>query len=279
MDYFVSANYEPYDQWQIELLIESFKYHKLDDNLCISFAKNPGMGLHKEFSKNISKHKKITFHENIGAKRGSSLLNKFYAVYWALKENLIQQPFILIEPDMVLHSKPPEIKEPGFSFQVDPYFTSDLVNQNIDCENILKTQLNQKRWPLVGKIIYFNGIPLSFFEQTTQLMEKLLFRQLFYQNKIWEASDQLVWNLQIYNCVGKTAIRGDYNYESNLLNHQPRHFIHYEAGFVPIFTKEMFPYAAPNFISLGNPFKVLKENAPTGSFNYLSKLAKNYLAS
>lgn len=279
MDYFVSGNYEPFDQWQIELLIESFKYHKIEDKLFISLAKKPDMDLHPEFTKNLPKHERKQIHENIGSIRGHDGLNKFYALSWAVKEKLIEQPFFILEPDMVLHSIPKNIEEnPVVSFQIDPYFNIELIQKNLDLEKILDIKdLKLENWPQIGKIIYFNGYPLEFFEETIDVYERILFRQLKETGKVWEYTDQLIWNLQIYNYFGRTSIKGVYDYESNMLNHYPRNFIHYEDGFVPAFHKDMFPFKAPNYISFGNPFKSLKNNAPTGAFNYMSKLAKNYL--
>jgi hypothetical protein len=58
MDYFVSIENTPYDLWQIELLIESFKINHLEDSLVIGMA-----GPNPLLTKNLLAHKRIMFHE------------------------------------------------------------------------------------------------------------------------------------------------------------------------------------------------------------------------
>ena len=40
MNYFVNSENHPYYHWQLELLIESFKYNKCEESLLITVAEN-----------------------------------------------------------------------------------------------------------------------------------------------------------------------------------------------------------------------------------------------
>lgn len=275
MDYFVSANYEPFCQWQIELLIESFKKHNLQDNLVVSLTKLDEEVLHPDFNINLLSHTNTITHDNIGKTRGYSKLNDFYALMWALKDGLIKQPFMVIPVDSVLFSVPADMPDyPCFQYQVDPFFTPELVVNNVG--NIMGFKKDEENWPSMGSIFCFNKFPVEFFEQGIELVESLVFRQLKENGKIWEYTERLAWNLMILNRVGDVPIRGIYDYESDMMSNFPKNFIHYDRGFLPIFHKDMFPYEPPNYFSFGNPFKVLGDNSPTGAFKYMSDLANAY---
>ena len=275
MDYFVSANYQPFCQWQIELLIESFKRHNRQDNLVVSLTKMDEEIIHPDFNMNIVSHKRMIIHDNIGKIRGYNKLNDFYALMWAIKDGFVKQPFMVVPLDSVLFTPPPDLPDhPIFSYQVDPFFTPELIQKNIG-EIIDITQL-EENWPLIGNLFVFNKFPIEFFEQLIELTESLVFKQLRNNGKFWEFTDRLALNLLIHKFIGKVPLQGIYDYESDMLSNFPKHIIHYDKGLLPIFHKDMFPYAPPNYFSFGNPFKVLSENSPTGAFNYMSELARSY---
>lgn len=276
MHYFVSTTYEPHYQWQIELLIESFKKHNMQDKLVVSFTKLDDEVLHPDFSANIISHPNIITHDNIGKTRGYSKLNDFYALYWALKAGHLEQPFMVIPTDSVMFS-PPSVLTPDYpylQYQVDPFFTPELVINNVG--NIIDIDLKNENWPSMGSILCFTKFPIEFFEQGIELVESLVYKQLKENGKIWEYTERLAWNLMVFNRIGDVSILGVYDYESDMMSNFPKNFIHYDRGFLPIFHKDMFPYLSPNYFSFGNPFKVLGENSPTGAFKYMSDLANVY---
>lgn len=274
MDYFVNLDQTQFNQWQLELLIESFRRHNIQDSLVVCLNKSDSL-VHPEFTMNTYGHKRVIRHHNIGMDRGYDKLNSLYGINLALKEGLLKQPFYKIPLDAVLFTTPPSPPDYPIAFyQIDPMFNPELVMQNTDLFD--KKQL-EENWPNVGEIICFNKFPETFFSQLIELTEKLVFRQIRKTGKFWKLTDQLAFNLKLQECVGKVAIRGVHDYESDMYSNYPKHFIHYDKGFIPTFRKEMFAYSPPDYIAFGNPFKVLSENFPSGAFHYMSTLAKNYL--
>jgi len=275
MDYFVDLEQTPFNQWQLELLIESFRRHNLQDNLVVCLNESDSQ-FNIEFMMNIYGHKRTIAHRNIGRDRGYDKLNSFYGINWALEEGLLKQPFYKIPLDAVLFAPPPPTPDyPIVSYQIDPMFTPDLVMENTDLFD--KKQL-EENWPSAGEILYFNKFPEIFFYQLADLTEKLVFRQMRKTGKFWELTHRLAFNLKLQEYVGKVPIQGVYDYESDMYSNYPKYFIHYDKGFMPIFRKEMFAYSPPDYISFGNPFKVLSENFPSGAFHYMSILARSYLS-
>lgn len=275
MDYFVNLDNTPFNQWQLELLIESFRRHNLQDSLVVCLNETDQL-TNSEFVMNTYNHKRILTHRNVGKDRGYNKLNSFYGISWALQEGLLKQPFCKIPLDSVLFSPPPPLPDyPVLSYQIDSLFTPELVLEYVDLFE--KKQL-EENWPSAGEIVCFNNFPNSFFVRLINLTESLVFRQMRKNDTFWDMTDRLAFNLLVQEHVGKVPIRGVYDYESDMYNNYPKSFIHYDKGFVPIFQKSMFSYAPPDYISFGNPFKVLSENYPSGAFHYMSILARSYLS-
>lgn len=163
MDYFVSANYEPFHQWQIELLIESFKRNNRQDSLVVSLTKMDEEVIHPDFNINILSHKRLIAHDNIGKIRGYDKLNDLYALMWAIKDGHLKQPFMTIPVDSVLYSPPPDAPDyPILSYQVDPFFTPELIQRN-NATDILPDSITDTSWPSIGDLFVCNKFPIEFF--------------------------------------------------------------------------------------------------------------------
>ena len=79
MKYFVSIENTSYFYWQIELLIQSFKMHGLENDLIISIADNQ-IPKNNMYFKNLIKHKNLYSHENVGKERNYLPLNRIYSL-------------------------------------------------------------------------------------------------------------------------------------------------------------------------------------------------------
>src|SRR5208283_4673566 len=128
MEYFVSAEDTSYHHWQLELLIESFKAHNLQEKLVIAVASNPEEKL-IDFTANLKTTKRIFMHDNIGRKRGFLPLNRPYSLFAAVSQGLVKLPVTLIDPDMILTTPVPAPKE-NIQFQLNPLFSLTYVEQN-----------------------------------------------------------------------------------------------------------------------------------------------------
>lgn len=279
MEYLVSAENSPYNQWQLELLIESFKHHQCEDDLLLCLTKSD-IPAHPFYCRNISTHKRIQAHENIGEVRGYKPLNNLYNLMWSVKENWIEQPFTYIPTDVVLKNKINihfKNEYPEIIFAPSPFFTLDFAEENIGpfWEVLDKTKADyESNWVPVGPILIFNQIPIGTFIRTIAIAEKLALKQLLDNKPIWEHTDKLAWAINLSDHVGSVMLRGDYTLTMNMLDRGNAPFIHYEHGLPPVFNKTMFQYLPPDLVSLGDPFEILIQNSPTENAYFLSNLAK-----
>lgn len=284
MEYIVSAEKSPFHQWQLELLIESFKVNNCQDDLlvCLSETELP---IHPAFWRNISKHPRVFAHENIGSSRGYKGLNFVYDVLWAIKNKLIKQPFCHVPTDMVLKTIPNFKfieKNPEIVFSPSPFFTFELAETNVESfwEVTNKTkEYYETNWMPLGPIVAYNNIPDIVFERSFILAERLVLKQILNNKPIWKDTVKLALAINLSDFIGKIRFRGNFDLVMNMLQVGNAPFIHYEHGMPPTFNKSMFLYNPPNFASFGDPLVVLSQNSPTENAHFLSKLAQNSISS
>lgn len=283
MDYLASAENTPFQQWQLELLIESFKYQNCEDDLLICLAESD-LPIHPNFWRNISNHKRIKAHENIGKTRGYTALNAVYNLAWAVRNKWINQPFAYIPTDVVLKNKlniKLQSDHPEVVFSPNPFFTIESAEEAVgpfwEITNKTKTDY-EMAWVPLGPILIFNKISEEIFDRAIVLTEKLALQQLLEKRPIWEHTSTLAWAMNLSDYRGQLLLRGDYDLTMTMLHNSNAPFIHYEHGLPPVFNKAMFRYAPPDFVSFGDPFEILAENSPTENAYFLSQLAKISLA-
>ena len=242
MDYLVSIENTQYDLWQIELLIESFKIHKLQDSLVVAIA-----GPAKALTKNLSQHIRIIHHE-------PHLYNSIYSVYAALHENLLKEPFVLLHPDMLLHK---------------PF--NDVWKENIVFEPHRSDLKIDYPFVLCGAV-RFNLVAHKFFQNAIALAEQLEKNKTEEPNNVVRAAwtNTLVNSIPFYDIIGQPIEMGlDYTGD----NWENIPIIHYKFGFPPAFNKRMF---GPLALTDKNPYDVLLEQNPTNITNYVHKVIHSY---
>jgi hypothetical protein len=287
MDYIVSAEDTPYYHWQLELLIQSFKRHGLEDNLLIALA-NRDVPRTPDFARLLSKHKRIMNHENMGRKRGYAYLNKPYAVTTALGKGELKAPFTVIEPDMLLY-RPVQPENEPISFQIKEHFSLGKVEEHVNIKKHIKDATFGKSdslWLPVGSVYSFGDVPHDMFSRIVSWAEVLAFESFKKESEkkktveYWKYLERAGWALGFLNYIGFTPYKGTHTYEMSLLDHNVHHnFIHYTNGMPPMFSKHMFKYEPPDYISGGiTPFNAMLQETPTTASLYMHQVVQSYIA-
>lgn len=94
---------------------------------------------------------KYFMHKNVGSQTGVPYLNKLYGTYVALKEGILTQPLLVLEPDMMAVSS---LSEKNLENLLNSKFTTSNSSFN----------LNFPGDP-VGSVWGFNNVPLEKFEE------------------------------------------------------------------------------------------------------------------
>jgi len=280
MNYLVSFENQPEYQWQLELLLESFKKHHLENDVLLAVTKSD-LPANPNFCRNIADHKRVIGFENIGDLRGYLKLSRYYNLMWTQMAELISQPFAFLETDMVLKNPINHIFDPypQFIFSPDSDFSFETASSHVGdfWEWIGKDKdLFFKNWIPLGGVFIFSNIPLSFFSLVIERIEFLAIKQLMNKKPIWEHTDKLglvtvvLENLQKINC------KGEYSLVSPVFG-SDANFISYEKGIPPAFHKFMFKFSKDMFLSFGDPIEILSKTFPSPNASYLAEIAETCL--
>jgi len=100
MQFFVSIELNNYFAWQIEMLIQSLRNLHLEDSLivaCYGDFKNITNG----YTFNLARQKNVFHHQTVNKK-----LNKIHGLHIAITNNLLNPPFVILHPDMLITKIP-----------------------------------------------------------------------------------------------------------------------------------------------------------------------------
>lgn len=282
MDYFVSVNQNAYHDWQIELLIESFREHGLNNKLTVMAA---DLGEERYGSLcNITSHEGYIPHISLGSRRGVQKLDEIYDLMWLTEKGKIGQHFCMLKPHMVLkhgnmtHNFP--LNQPSMQIAVDPYFTFE---EALKCfGNFCKNQTHdeshyQKNWIPVGNAICFSNMPQSFFNRLGYLAERMALHQIMEKREVSEHSNRIALTLNIIDHIGAANISVSYNLISSMSDGGYLPLIDYSHGVPPVFNKSMFTFAPPAKMSFGDPIEVLASCKVSPNADYMSSIAQSLL--
>jgi hypothetical protein len=243
MQYFVSAKNTVYYCWQLELLIESFKFHNLEDSLTIALAEP----VYTNYTKNLQKHKNIFVHEP---------MNRIYALNIALEKKLIQMPFTLIHADMIL-TNPIDQQKQDITFQIDNTFIPRKMEL---IDTIRKVKGIGNTWLPVGATICFQYASIPFFRRALEICSIL-------------KEEKMAWLITMLEYFGHFSYHGTFSFENCLLDNNLKNFIHYNHGLPPLFNKRMFTFEP---LGLGNPYEILMANNVSKSVAYIQNIINKY---
>lgn len=273
MKYIVSAENSSYFYWQLELLIESFLYHGIQDDLIICMAEND-KPKNISYCKNLAKYSKKIIHEDFAKDKGKKNLNRLLSLYNLVKKKYLSCPFVIIHSDMIL-KKPVELVE-------DIDLISSVINKKENVEEILiKNNENYKE--LDENLINYNfSMPVLFNYHANKETLDLFFLKLlnnykdFYDNKDYEnlPIEEAAWKQTIIDSFGhfRIALR---LLSCNIHEELDANFIHYKNGIVPFFHKKYFKLEGITIHQ--DPFEsLLKFKDSNENTKYIEQLIKSY---
>lgn len=281
MEYFVNSEQKAYDDWQLELLIESFKHHEIDEFLTIAGA-NVNQDRYDKLY-NLIAHKNYFPYQSIGQKRGFTKLDELYSLAWCIQNQKLGQRICLIQPSVVIKNKSYTLNIPDketFAVAIDPFFTFDHAEKMAG--NFWENQNNSKdfyknNWLPVGNVIFLNKISYEFVSRTIILAENLIVNQIINKIPVWEDTIKLAWALNTIDHIGRINIFASYEYTSSMSDASNAPFIDYHAGLPPTFNKSMFTFKPPINIAFGDPIEVLANCRSSPNAAYMAEIANSLL--
>jgi hypothetical protein len=273
MDYFLSIENTPYHRWQTELLIESFKMQGLQDKLLIAIANNSEQQF-GGFTDNLLSHPRKFMHENFGKDKGCKALNKPHAILAAMSNNLLQQPFAILHPDMIL-CKP--VEDPGiynfvFSVSVNPD-RKDRLTPHLKKLLADRAVVEDLPWISADGLLICNHVSVMFFNRVIEYALGKL--------PNWDDVDKMAWAMAMYELYSLSLFQGKY-YECELFHNIEEVpnacVIHYRRGVVPHFSKKQFLFNNTSMLTLGapDPMNMLLQFDGTTAMQFVNKVVQSY---
>jgi len=283
MEYFVSVDRKAYHDWQIELLLESFKNNFIFDKIFVGI--NRTLYNRYPYMENANTHTSTYLYDDVGRKKGFAPLNEVYQLLWLLNAKKIKNTVAIIKPHMILKRTIediiPIIEARAFLYSSDPFFTFDSAITN--CGEFYKELKNPKefyeeKWFNLGNVFIISGIPDWFIQKVAKTAEELITIQIINNKTVWSETVRLAWvvslieasnDIEVYECSELSSIMND---GKNTM------FIDYEHGVPPDFNKSMFTFPPPKYISFGDPIEVISQCISTPNAHTMAKVAQKILA-
>ena len=281
MDYFISFETCPFNEWQMELLLESFKKHELTENLMLATTRKNCISYWSV--ENLKNHPHKIIHENIGDKKGYLPLNDIYSLIWCLEKEKISMPLAIIPPHSVIKKPLPKFNEDNksivFLYQVDPFFTFEQAEKNTGefWKNYKEKKHYMENWANLGTIMVMDNMPKIFFMKVAKIMEELIVHQIMEKKPIWEHTNRLAWTICLADNKEDIQIFTPKDLITMMLSQKDGSIIDYQMGLPPIFSLSMFRFPEPDYFSFGDPIKILSDCIQTPNSHYISNLATKIL--
>jgi hypothetical protein len=283
MQYLVSVENTNYFYWQLELLIESFLMHGLQDSLVIAMAENEDPKL-RGYSKNLVKYGSKVIHTNVGRDKGCLVANRFYAIRNLLELGQLQYPFTIMHSDMIL--KNPIDK---YNKDADIVMNNYGINKNYltikYLEDIgLKQKLIEEQKAEESEIDDFPfSMPIIFNESLDKVFAKRFFDKLVMNleeiiktEKPSFPVERTCWTQTLLESVGFYSATGSF-LTCELMHSEDLDvpFIHYKNGIPPVFSKKFFKFDRGRYVD--GPYENLLEHNPTENTDYLHQVIRSYI--
>lgn len=296
MQYLVSVENSNYFYWQLELLIESFLMHGLQDSLVISMAENDSPKL-SGYSKNLIKYGKKIIHANVGKERDFLPANRFYSIHRLLESGDLNLPFCVIHSDMLLknpidkYNKETDVVINNYdvyknTLTVD-YIKNSSVKENLIKEGFLKGTEDEDRvdeiideaienFPYSMPIIFNESIGkelmLKFSEKLVVNLEELIKTKNQKQFPI----EKTCWTYTFLESLGRYTASGEFlTCELAHAENLDVPFIHYKNGIPPVFNKKFFKFEQGKYYE--GPYEILVQNNLSENTEYMIQIIKSYM--
>lgn len=193
----------------------------LENNLIIGCA---------DLEKKPLRFSRVFYHENFGRKNNYLPFNKTFSLWTALKNNIIKQPFAVIDPDMIMN-KPLEDSPCSYS----QYWTVLEYNNLKKCG--FNFDLEESKWKPCGAIYYFNNFDENLLLDVHKILCKMYKMFCFVKKEVAKWQIEMVAFAYILSKHSLFNVRFDL--ESSLMEDKDCNFIHYCNGFLPYFNKRI----------------------------------------
>jgi len=260
----------PFYQWQIELLIQSFKTYNLQDDLYVFLIGENN----KMFFKNIDQFENLYYIKENSKRFGFNYFD-FYESIIYFKQNNPDEDFCIIDPDCILNKN-------DFSFFNDKniFYQAEIIKKDYIDKALVGLIL--KTVQQICSVFYFSkDISIDFFKKSLYATEEFIIEILKTNEIDVVASDYNIfkYGLLLVAILDEKTISASFDsviFPQN--NHSDAIFLSYKHSIMPFFKKNDFKFDRNNIIIMHpeSPFENLMELPDFPNCIPLKKIAISY---
>mgnify|MGYP001239172289 CR=1 FL=1 len=245
MDYLVVAPHTPFFQWQVAMLVQSFRLQSMEENLAILLIAGSASPQQSQFCKWFSEHPRLKA-VRLPADSNPDIM-RLHGLAYAVKNKFVSQNFTILPPYCMLrHPLAPPQANITFSCQSD--FTFPQLDSFGISSNAISKRLGEKRqWLPVGDVFMFNDMMPEFFNLATGRGEMIAFdsyREMYKGGNdfVLKGLFRAALAMATMETYGRVKTDTSRRIECHMNDHdQTANVINYYYGFPPDFSRTFYP--------------------------------------
>jgi hypothetical protein len=277
MDYLVVAPHTPFFQWQIALLVESFRMHGLEESLAVLLI----AGSEKPVQSNYC----LSFvgHPRLRAVRLTSDsepdIQRLHGITHAVSTGLVSQTFALLPPHCVFRY-PFDKPQANITFTCKSDFTFPQLNSFGISSKALSMRLGEKPvWLPVGEVFFFDGLMPEFFNIAAMRGEMIAFdsyRESYKEGKGVSPKGlfRAAMAMAIMEAHGRVTLDTSKRLECHMNEHDNvSNIVNYYYGSPPNFSRAFYPTDGTGVTFSEDPFRGIMRSEDSAAANYMKNVA------
>lgn len=277
MDYLVVAPNTPFFQWQIALLVQSFRHHKAEENLAVLLVNGQKDPVMSSFCEHFVNHPRVRVVRLVCDPDPDVI--RCHGTAYAVKSGFVGSTFVSMPAYSVLRRPLPAPKA-NLTFSYQPDFTFQHVDSFGLCSKSITRRLNdQRRWLPVGDVFVFDNMPPMFFDRIINRGQLLAFdskRKLlregneYFPKNLFRAA-MAMSTIESYNDI---TIDTGGKLECSMIDHDLQaNVINYCHGSPPDFSRFYYPMTAGSIAFSDHPYRAILKSQDTHASGYLKAVA------
>ncbi len=280
MDYLVVAPHTPFFQWQVALLVKSFRIRGEEENLAVLLVAT-GDAVQSGFCNHFADHPRLRAIR-LPCDTNPDIV-RLHGLNVAVKSKLVNPTFTLLPPYCV-YRHPVEEPKAKITFSCKPDFTLQHIEGFGISRNAVSKRFGGKpRWLPVGDVFIFDNVQGNFFDTAVNRGELIAFDSQ--RETLRNGSDQqpksifraamamtiLEKSVSIDTSRNLESAMNEQNKSSNVIN--------YYYGLPPNFSRSYYPINGELVTFSDHPYNGILRCENTHGAAYMKYLARELLTS
>ena len=279
MDYLVVAPHTPFFQWQVALIIQSFRLQKIEENLAVLLVASEDKPIQSNFCNHFVDHPRLRAIR-LPCDSDPDII-RLHGIEHAVKTGFVNPTFASLPVYSVLrHPISSPIAQITFSYK--PEFTfQHLESFGISSRAISKRMMDKKQWIPVGDVLLFDKLTDDFYHLAKSRGEMIAFdskRELLKENMTYfpRAIFRAAMSFAIMETYGNLTLDTTRHLEAGMQeNDSITPIINYDYGSPPEFSRNFYKKETLPIQLSDNPFNGILRTQETLTAVYMKMIVKS----